>query len=74
MRAGPEEERKGISGRGPGTLKGLRVHKIMGLFGQRQKVALWLEQRVLGKELAGDENEKIEFGPNLASSARKKRS
>lgn len=38
------------------------------------KGCLWLEQRVLGKELAGDENEKIEFGPNLASSARKKRS
>lgn len=27
-----------------------------------------------GKELAGDENEKTEFGPNLAFSARKIRS
>lgn len=29
---------------------------------------------MLGKELAGDENEKIEFGPNSAFSARKIRS
>lgn len=35
---------------------------------------LWLGQRVPGKKLAGDENEKTEFGPNLAFSARKRRS
>lgn len=67
---GRERERKGIPGCGPGIFKGLKGTKSWDLWATA-KGCLWLGHRVPGKKLAGDKNEKIEFGPNLAFSARK---
>ena len=74
MGAGPGERKERGSWPRAGHLQRSRSARDYGLLGQQQKAVLWLGHRVPGKELAGDENEKTEFGPNLAFSARKIRS
>lgn len=70
---GPAKRKEGVPGVGLASSKVWKCTRSRAL-GATTKGCLWLGQRVPGKELAGDENEKTEFGPNLAFSARKIRS
>lgn len=74
MRTGPgKRKERGSLAVGLASSKAEKCTRSWAL-GAAAKGCLWLEQRVPGKELAGDENEKTELGPNSASSARKIRS
>lgn len=70
-RAGEREERGSLA-EGLASSKVWECTRSWALWATA-KGRLWLEHRVPGKELAGDENEKLELRPNSAFSAKRMR-